>query len=535
MADRELMELAKELGYKGDEIRAYVKEQQDLLREERLAQREAKKREDEAEQKRREDEAEQKRREDEMKRFELETEAKKESESKQLEVKRLEAEQRQAEIQVEKLKIEAALRQQDAELKLKYLDREQESKRNADRELRQIEDRRVHTPRLPLFDSSKDEMDTYLQRFERYAEVNGWKRESWAFNLSNLLSGDAVKVYNSLPLDHATDYEKLKTALLSRYELTEDRLRQKFRCSPPYVGETIVQYTYRLSNYLNRWIELSKTPCTFKGLFDLIVKDQFLSLCTTDLVVFLLEHKEKANVLDSMSQLADHYRIAHAVPINDLIGCSNAGNKGRVVSAPRNSTANVQRNNGPTSPQNPRPFQYMNVSPPRPSRGPDIKCFRCNRVGHVAAKCYTPLSRDQMLSRNRPYGAPGSPPHSPTPQRVQFKDTSPSSPSRYPNRDETRVCNVCIPISHVITYSNAGSTVCVSSPSKSVEPNLPICEGLLDGQVVRVLRDTGCTSIIVKKSLVSPSQMTGKQMQIRMLCGYIMSGSVMKNHTLCYD
>ena len=82
-----------------------------------------------------------------------------------------------------------------------------------------------------------------------------------------------------------------------------------------------------------------------------------------------------------------------------------------------------------------------------------------------------------------------------------------------------------MPISHVITYSNAGSTVCVSSPSKSVEPNLPICEGLLDGQVVHVLRDIGCTSIIVKKSLVSPSQMTGKQMQIRMLCGYIIAPS----------
>lgn len=66
------------------------------------------------------------------------------------------------------------------------------------------------------------------------------KKDSWAVNLSALLQGHALDVYALLPQEKATDYDALKTALLKRFEKTEDGFRQKFRRCRPKVGETFL-------------------------------------------------------------------------------------------------------------------------------------------------------------------------------------------------------------------------------------------------------------------------------------------------------
>ena len=47
------------------------------------------------------------------------------------------------------------------------------------------------TSQLPPFDDMRDEMDSYLSRFEMYTV---WKREFWAINHSALLKGEALDV-----------------------------------------------------------------------------------------------------------------------------------------------------------------------------------------------------------------------------------------------------------------------------------------------------------------------------------------------------
>ena len=60
-----------------------------------------------------------------------------------------------------------------------------------------------------------------MKRFEQFAISNGWERYEWATALSALLTGKAHDVYSRLPDDTALDYEKVKEALLIRYQLTE--------------------------------------------------------------------------------------------------------------------------------------------------------------------------------------------------------------------------------------------------------------------------------------------------------------------------
>ena len=78
------------------------------------------------------------------------------------------------------------------------------------------------SPKLPHFDDEKDELDAYLQRFERYATAQSWSKSNWAVNLSALLRGKALAVYSRLSIDESSEYSSLKDALLKRYNLTEE-------------------------------------------------------------------------------------------------------------------------------------------------------------------------------------------------------------------------------------------------------------------------------------------------------------------------
>ena len=43
--------------------------------------------------------------------------------------------------------------------------------------------------KLPSFKDTKDELDSYLLRIERYAENASWEKNTWAIKLSALLIG----------------------------------------------------------------------------------------------------------------------------------------------------------------------------------------------------------------------------------------------------------------------------------------------------------------------------------------------------------
>ena len=72
----------------------------------------------------------------------------------------------------------------------------------------------MRTPPLPSFVDGKDNLDEYLSRFERYANVTKWNRSTWATQVSPLLTGKAVEVHNRLSPEEAMDYECLKVASL---------------------------------------------------------------------------------------------------------------------------------------------------------------------------------------------------------------------------------------------------------------------------------------------------------------------------------
>lgn len=145
-----------------------------------------------------------------------------------------------------------------------------------------------------FFDDVHDEMDSFLLRFKRYAEPQNW--------------GEALDACVLMPKTDALNYQSLKTALLRRFELTDDGFKKRLRSCRPEQCETLAQFSVRLSSYFDRWIEMAKVPRTFDGLYDLMLRDQFIHICSQDLRFFLKERIP--DNLQKMANLADQFKDA---------------------------------------------------------------------------------------------------------------------------------------------------------------------------------------------------------------------------------
>ena len=81
--------------------------------------------------------------------------------------------------------------------------------------------------------------------------------------ISALLLGQVLEVYYWLSEKAATDYDRVKLALIKRYVLTEDGYRQRFRASKPEVDENPEQFIVQLDTYLLSCLELLITEWSF--------------------------------------------------------------------------------------------------------------------------------------------------------------------------------------------------------------------------------------------------------------------------------
>lgn len=190
-------------------------------------------------------------------------------------------------------------------------------------------------PKLLVFDDVHDGMDSFLLRFERYAEARNRGEKNWAIKLSALLRGKALDVYALMPKTDALIYQSLKTALLRRFELTDDGFKTKFRSCRPEQCETCAQFSARLCSYFDRWIEMAKVLRTFDGLYDLMLGDQFIHICSQDLRLF-----PKERIPDNLQKMAD---FAYQIKVARNISAVQAVDKSRSYSQRKTRTTQENR------------------------------------------------------------------------------------------------------------------------------------------------------------------------------------------------
>ena len=204
--------------------------------------------------------------------------------TQQEELARLKSEnEKDKEIELARLHLEHEKLKMEQEIELTRIDsQERQAKLDSDAKFAsQLElgklgvEKAAHArnPKLPYFEESKDKIDSYLSRFEKYAVANKWDRSIW--------------VYDRLSVADANDYEKLKDALLKNFDMTERGFRKKFCNDRPERSETFIQFGSRLRSYLDKWINMAKIENTFEAICDYMARDQFLELCSRELYVHL--------------------------------------------------------------------------------------------------------------------------------------------------------------------------------------------------------------------------------------------------------
>ena len=554
-----LIQMGKDLGYAGEKLQDFVKQQQDYERGERIAERELERDRIAAQDKERELErdriaAQEKERADNLAAQEKERADKLAAQEKDREI---ELAKITAERDIEMARIEGIAEQaeRDRELKRTELETDKESKLSSKIELEKLKhsfemkhlelmgqlevqratfktelekqksEKLAHArdPKLPYFEESKDKMDSYLSRFEKYATANKWDKNVWAAYLSALLKGRALDVYDRLSTEDAADYDKLKDALLKNFDMTERGFRKKFRYSRPERSETFIQFSSRLCSYLNKWLTMAKVEKSFEAVCDFMARDQFLEACSRELFVHL---KPKAfENLDAMAKEADLFAEARG----GVFSCVNKGqrdnNKGAAQSKPES----------------------------KPSGKPEIKCGICGK-GHLTIRCYKNPNRKQAYSAEVASGSSGSKGSNSdngdeNEQGTQIKsEESESSRGRGYTRGRGRgyfrgrgktdgaprggghqmsFCKTEVNRdtddgiesiyqskidSSLNSDSNVKEGVCYFLKSR-----LPTAEGTVNGRKVEVLRDTGCTCCTVKRSLVSDDQLIGKESYVTLI------------------
>ena len=225
-----LIQMGKDLGYAGEKLQDFVKQQQDYERAERIAERELERDKIAAQDKERELErdriaAQEKERADNLAAQEKERADNLAAQEKER-ADKLVAQEKDREIELARIATEAAKiaaderlemariegiaeqAERDRELKRTELETDRESKLSSEIELEKLKhsfemkhlelmgqlevqratfktelekqksEKLAHArdPKLPYFEESKDKMDSYLSRFEKYATANKWDK-----------------------------------------------------------------------------------------------------------------------------------------------------------------------------------------------------------------------------------------------------------------------------------------------------------------------------------------------------------------------
>lgn len=493
---KEIVEIGKAMGLEGDKLTEFIDKRQNVLREE---EREKGKREERS--------LERDLKRDEMVRADKRLE---------LEFHMLKEQREQKERVVEKEIELESIRKDTAETSFSH---------------KNLSDCTAKMPKLPPFNEDRDSMDAYLKRFERFAENAGWQEDRWASNLSALLQGKALDVYSRLSASESLDYTVLRDALLKRYQLTEEGFRQKLRDGKLEPGETASQFAVRLESYLTRWMGLAGAEATYDGLKDIMLREQFIQSSGKNLALFLKERKPRS--VTEMAQLADQYNEAHMAEFRTQKQLPHQSGKNHVPQSDRSK------------------FPYD-------SKVPGVRrCYICSKADHEAKDCprrcnKNPSQRAAGLDDTNNYNSQGDFGQGYRGRgrgydRGRGRGYNRGRGRGYDRgrgrgygrgRDEDRAMAMSEDETQVKTVANCmvetnfpkccilgdqiqskcGHTfpfigaICNDDSPLTIgsERDMPVLQGYMGNQLVSVLRDSGCSSAVVRRSLVHDNQLTGR-------------------------
>ncbi len=174
-------------------------------------------------------------------------------------------------------------------------------------------------PRLEKL-SDTDDVEHFLVTFERIAVACRWTKTDWVWHLIPLLTGKARAAYVNMDLNESTDYDKVKYAILKKYDVNAETYRQKFRSWKVDPTESPKELYSRLKELFGKWIQPKRK--TVEEVSEIIILEQYLRMLSPELQVWVRERDPRTAA--EAASLADVFVAARGKnkpwawkPVND--------------------------------------------------------------------------------------------------------------------------------------------------------------------------------------------------------------------------
>ena len=294
----------------------------------------------------------------------------------------------------------------------------------------------------------EDDIEAYLTTFERMMRAYEVKRERWAYKLAPQLSGRAQQAYAAMSAADAGNYEKMKLAILRRYDINEETYRQRFRSAQKKAGESNRDLVVRLQDLATKWMQEHKNADEQK---DLIVREQLINSLPDDVRIWVKERKPKTS--EEAGALADDY-----VQARKKSGKEDHGNTGD------RKQENKQR-----------------------------RCHRCNKWGHIAKECRAEMKEQEKKD----------PPPDRRKSGRDLKDVECFNCHRKGHYSSNCPENALLCVERRLRHPTDDVRSWEAKRHSFFTSPGGLIEGLVEGQEVKnILLDTGCSRTLVRKDLV---------------------------------
>ncbi|XP_077330912.1 uncharacterized protein LOC143973903 [Lithobates pipiens] len=224
--------------------------------------------------------------------------------------------------------------------------------------------------KFPVMEKDSD-IDVYLLSFEKTCHQYHLPPAQWARYLTPGLRGKALDAYVELSEEQGGDYEALKAAIIQKFQLTPEVYRKRFRSLQKGPGDSYLDVVSRLRTTFRQWTK-GLNADSFESLEDLMIEDQLLHICPTDVRQFVLERKPTS--AKAAAELADTYIHSRVSDHRKAPPNGWKGGKSHLATPP------LPTNQVPQRPEPAAPGAKAFVTDNR-------KCYNCGKGGHLRTQC----------------------------------------------------------------------------------------------------------------------------------------------------
>ena len=225
-----------------------------------------------------------------------------------------------------------------------------------------------------------DDVEAYLEIFERTAARERWPADQWGYILAPFLSGDAQRAYRDLSTAQAAHYPTLKRAILAHYGHSLPAQAQRFHDWVYDPLGSVRSQVSQLVRLAERWLVEGEGPPHL----DRLVIDRCIRALPTGAKRWASGNQPRT--VNDLVELLENHQVTQRL-------CGGAtpagGGAGETRTERRGRAPESQRSQAPPTRAPAYPNQTLadRRGPAPPTQREEWRCYTCGQTGHLARHC----------------------------------------------------------------------------------------------------------------------------------------------------